>query len=49
MSEDKKIIIGSDHGGFELKKLIVQHLEKSGYEVIDMGCDAAASCDYPEY
>lgn len=43
----KKIIIGSDHGGYGLKNEIIKHLEASGYEVVDCGCYSTESCDYP--
>ena len=42
-----KIIIGSDHGGFNLKTTIVKHLENNGIEVVDLGCHSPESCDYP--
>ena len=42
-----KIIIGSDHGGFNLKTSIVKHLEDRGVEVVDLGCYSSESCDYP--
>ena len=45
----KKISIGSDHGGYELKKELIEHLKEKGYEVIDRGTDSSASCDYPTY
>jgi ribose 5-phosphate isomerase B len=41
------IIIGSDHGGFNLKKEIINHLKQQNLEVIDMGCYSDVSCDYP--
>ena len=43
------IAIGSDHGGFELKKEIIKHLEKRGIEYRDYGTYSADSCDYPIY
>lgn len=42
-----KIIIGSDHGGFNLKREIIKHLESSNYEIEDLGCFTKESCDYP--
>ena len=42
-----KIIIGSDHGGFNLKTNIVKHLENNGVEIVDFGCYFPESCDYP--
>lgn len=44
-----KIAIACDHGGFILKQLIVEHLQKNGYEVEDFGCFSEASVDYPDY
>ena len=43
----ERIIIGSDHGGYKLKKEIIKHLETLGYEVSDLGCYTEDSCDYP--
>lgn len=43
----KKIIIGSDHGGFNLKNEIIKHAQELGYEVSDLGCKSTESCDYP--
>jgi len=44
-----KIIIGSDHAGFNFKKMIKAHLEEKGHEVTDAGPADDRSCDYPEY
>ena len=41
------LIIGSDHGGFNLKKEVLNHLEENGYEILDLGCYSTESCDYP--
>lgn len=43
------IAIGSDHGGFELKKEIMAHLDVRGLEYKDFGTYSDASCDYPVY
>lgn len=43
----EKIIIGSDHGGFNLKNAILDYLKSKGYEVEDYGCYSTESCDYP--
>ena len=45
----KKIAIACDHGGYELKKDIIKHLEARGFEVCDFGCDSTQSVDYPDY
>ncbi len=49
MSKREKIIIGSDHGGFELKNAVILHVKQMGFEVDDAGCDSSGSCDYPVY
>ncbi len=43
------IAIGSDHGGYELKTKIVEHLEKKGFEIKDFGTNSSQSVDYPDY
>lgn len=44
-----KILIGSDHAGFELKTFLADALEQEGVSVIDVGCHSQVSCDYPEF
>ena len=44
-----RIVIGSDHAGFELKEALRQWLHAAGHEVIDVGTDSDASCDYPVF
>jgi glycine hydroxymethyltransferase len=43
-----KIAIGSDHGGFELKSMLVQELSSSA-TMLDKGPTSKESCDYPDY
>ncbi len=47
--EKRKIYIGADSAGYNLKCEVIKHLTESGYEVVDMGCDSTASCHYPEF
>lgn len=44
-----KIALGCDHGGYELKEKVKTHLEKKGYEVLDLGCHSTESVNYPVY
>ena len=44
-----KIALGSDHGGLNLKKEIIKHLQEKGYEIKDFGTYTEDSCDYPDY
>ena len=43
------IAIAADHGGFEYKKTIMEHLEDRGLEYKDFGTFTPDSCDYPDY
>jgi len=47
MDEEKKIAIGADHAGFELKEQIKKSLQSEGYEVTDFGTNSTDSVDYP--
>jgi len=41
--------VASDHAGYELKIIIIEHLQKKGFVVKDFGCDSATSCDYADF
>ena len=43
-----RIAIGSDHGGFELKRKLVPFIESLGHEVSDLGTYTPDSVDYPD-
>ncbi|MEE1154713.1 MAG: ribose 5-phosphate isomerase B [Acutalibacteraceae bacterium] len=43
------IALAADHGGYELKEAIKQHLEAQGIEVTDFGTYSTESVDYPIY
>lgn len=45
----KKIAIGCDHAGYELKEKIVKHLQGLGYEINDQGTFSPESVDYPDF
>ncbi len=44
-----KIVIGSDHAGFELKDALHAWLREQGHEVVDVGTDSTDSVDYPVF
>lgn len=44
-----KIVIGSDHGGFELKENLKRRFLSKQIEVVDLGHDSPESVDYPDY
>ena len=43
------LAIASDHGGFAMKQLLIDHLKESGVELEDLGCYSEDSVDYPVY
>ena len=42
------ISIGCDHGGYQLKNIIIDHLASLGYEYKDFGTFDETSVDYPD-
>ncbi|MGN0709711.1 MAG: ribose 5-phosphate isomerase B [Anaerovoracaceae bacterium] len=44
-----KILVASDHAGYELKLKVVEHLKERGIEVEDLGCYSEDPVDYPVY
>ncbi|MEM6911760.1 MAG: ribose 5-phosphate isomerase B [Verrucomicrobiota bacterium] len=45
----KKLIIGSDHGGFAMKSALKEFLESEGHAVTDVGTHGTESVDYPDF
>jgi glycine hydroxymethyltransferase len=43
------VAIGADHGGFELKETLKQHLNAKGWIVVDYGTTSKDSTDYPDF
>jgi ribose 5-phosphate isomerase B len=44
-----KVVIASDHAGFELKEKIFEFLNEAGHEMSDLGPRNTSSVDYPDY
>ena len=44
-----KVAIGSDHGGFHLKEVMVKFLDEKGYQVLDLGAHGPEPSDYPDF
>jgi ribose 5-phosphate isomerase B len=49
VSRKNVIAIGADHGGFELKAVLVKFLAEKGYQLDDCGCYSKDSVDYPDF
>jgi len=43
-----RIVIGADHGGFQLKEEIVEYLVSKGHSVSDQGARTPDAVDYPD-
>ena len=48
-SVDKKIALGSDHVGFQLRHIVGAWLKEQGWDVVDVGTDSEERTDYPIY
>ena len=44
-----KIVLASDHGGYQLKETVKAALEAGGHEITDLGTFNEDSVDYPVY
>lgn len=45
----KKVIIGSDHGGFKMKNKVIEYLKQKNVQLEDVGTFSDSSCHYPDY
>src|SRR6476619_6036263 len=44
-----RVVIGSDHAGFELKETLAANLRDRGFDVVDVGTFSTAPVDYPDF
>ena len=46
-----KVILGSDHAGFDLKYEVKDYIKKEfkEIEIVDVGCESKSAVDYPDY
>jgi len=44
-----RLVLGSDHAGYDLKQELVEFLRALGHEVLDVGTYSTAAVDYPDY
>jgi ribose 5-phosphate isomerase B len=43
-----RLVVGSDHAGFVLKREIAEELRRQGHEVLDVGTNSTEPVDYPD-
>ncbi len=48
-SKVKSIALGCDHGGFEFKEQLKNHLEKGNFQIRDFGTNSKDAVDYPDF
>src|SRR6266478_1623633 len=44
-----RVTLGSDHAGFELKQVLITHLQQNGHTVVDVGTCNTDPVDYPDF
>jgi ribose 5-phosphate isomerase B len=44
----KVVVMGADHGGYELKEILKKDVADLGYEVLDVGAHSKEPVDYPD-
>ena len=44
-----RVVLATDHAGYEYKEALKKHLLGQGYEVKDFGTNSGESCDYPDF
>ncbi len=45
----KRIVVASDHTGYDIKESIKEFLKGKGYSISDVGTNSKDSCDYPDF
>src|SRR5687767_9552388 len=45
----RRVALGADHGGFEMKEELKRVLADLGHEYQDFGCHSTEAVDYPDY
>ncbi|MCB8995490.1 MAG: ribose 5-phosphate isomerase B [Bacteroidales bacterium] len=47
--EKEKIAIAADHAGYELKQMIISHLQGRNFDIKDFGTNSPQAVDYADY
>ncbi|MEM5477052.1 ribose 5-phosphate isomerase B [Pacificibacter sp. AS14] len=47
MTENKRIVLSSDHSGLQMRAAIVAHITELGWEAVDIGPTTTESTHYP--
>jgi RpiB/LacA/LacB family sugar-phosphate isomerase len=44
-----RIVLGSDHAGFDMKQDLVAFVRGLGHDIVDVGTNSTAPVDYPDF
>jgi RpiB/LacA/LacB family sugar-phosphate isomerase len=44
-----RVVLGSDHAGFEMKQEMLKYVRDLGHVVVDVGAHDTSASDYPDY
>ncbi|HYK89279.1 MAG TPA: RpiB/LacA/LacB family sugar-phosphate isomerase [Acidobacteriota bacterium] len=44
-----RVVLGSDHPGFEMKEVLLTFVRGLGHEVLDIGTNSTAPVDHPDF
>jgi len=44
-----RVVVGSDHAGFDLKRFVIEDLKQQGHQIVDVGTDSTSAVDYPDF
>jgi len=43
------VAFGADHGGYEMKEMLIEYVGSLGYAAVDCGTDSGEAVDYPDF
>jgi len=44
-----RVAVSTDHAGLPLKKAVIEAIQESGHEILDLGTDSYESSDHPDF
>jgi ribose 5-phosphate isomerase B len=44
-----RVVLGSDHAGYELKQQLIDYVRELGHDSLDVGTHSTAAVDYPDF
>ena len=44
-----RVALANDHGGYPLRKAVIEAIAATGNELVDLGADSIERSDYPDF